>query len=109
MRDTTSEATDITVAFTCQLEPSFEGENIAMEDIVDTVTDELITLGYDNAVVSASIPNKSIRVIQVIERREEYLALDSALRSALHAAGVGTPTWPTSGVSTSVRAELIDA
>ncbi len=108
MRTTQTEPTEITVFFTCGLHPEHEGEEVPVEEIVDKVTDELIILGYDNAVVSASIATKTVRVVQVIEMREDYLTLDSALRSAFHAAGVGTPGWYTAGISTSLKAELVD-
>ena len=68
-----------------------------VERIIDRTMDELIHLGFENAVISGSVDRRTFELfipweeptfLEIVQR------IDSAVRSAFHAAGVATPEWP---------------
>ena len=98
----------INTTYTCELIPA-EGcipTDDDVEAIIAVVTDELIALGFADAVISGSIvrrtfeistPATGVTFIAIAER------IDSGIRAAFHAAGVATPEWP--GIETGLRLE----
>ena len=82
----------------CQLVASDGGVLLdeEVERIIDSVMDELQSLGFEDAVIGGSVATRVFEIfipcagetfMEVADR------IDSGIRSAFHAAGVCTPEW----------------
>lgn len=82
----------------------------ALERVFEVVTDEIIGLGYLNVTVGASLADRTFLISAPLEHRGDYLALDSAIRSGFHAAGVITGGWlnPELHLRTRITVQLVD-
>lgn len=74
-----------------------EGETLteaSLETIFEVISDELVTLGYDNVTVSASLVERTFALVAPLDSSDQYPALDTSIRAAFHTAGVITASWP---------------
>lgn len=77
-------------------EPGEDLTDDKVVDIVDRVADELDTLGYADATISGSIAERMFNIMLTASGAtfgDVAASVDSAVRSAFHAAEVGSPEW----------------
>jgi hypothetical protein len=81
--------------------PEFDGElfdeSATIEAHLDAVMDELLKLDAEDPSIEASVEEGSVAFSVVVEAPNPVEAVTTAsgfLRTAIHAAGGGTPDWP---------------
>jgi len=92
---------EITYEGRLTVEPDYEGEVVdpgsEIAQAFDLTMQELLKLDVIDPSVSGSVTTGEITMSCIVESStwdEAVTRVDSAFRSALHAAGVCTPTWP---------------
>ncbi len=87
---------DIECHFIITPQPGGDLTDGGVETIIDTVTDELIKLGFENVTIGGSVTQRSFDIGMQASGSSfanPMIHVDSGLRTAFHAADVATPGW----------------
>jgi hypothetical protein len=87
------------VRFSVSLSGVFEPqiEPTRAEELLDSVMEEMLSLGAHDASIEASLGERQVAIFVRVEAPNPIDAIGEAsvvIRSAIHAAGGGTPDWP---------------
>jgi hypothetical protein len=97
--------------FNVAIQVRFTGDLSGLEKLLDAVMDELVKLHATDPSIGGTLPDGDVELSLAVEAETLEEATGSAfgtIRTAIHAAGGGTPGWPEFR-GEGVRAQLVDA
>ena len=97
--------------FNVAIQVRFTGDLSGLEKLLDAVMDELVKLHATDPSIGGALPDGDVELSLAVEAETLEEATGSAfgtIRTAIHAAGGGTPGWPEFR-GEGVRAQLVDA